>query len=350
MPPTAERNAAIDLLRVLCIGYIVGFWHLIPYTDWLPGYANPLTEAIKDIALGTFVFASGLLLARRDLPPRVADWLGFFRRRLVRLYPLYLLALILFAVVGLASQATILKGALLISMFAPPPPPTLWFVTMIMVFYLLAPLLIGLAGDGRRYLIVSAGIVLLCLVYDGFVQSMDSRLVLFFPAFALGVYVQRVRAGYELLQRRRLYLLLLLPLAFVLGLPGDRGFDIATALLRAPLVSLGAVLLVIYAERAGSTLHSPSILMLSYASLGVYLFHRPVFELVMALYYPVQGHYQALYLMGVAVPLTFLIAYAVQRTYDAGVARLRPVTAQPLGASGPAAGHPHLTGEGRTQQ
>jgi peptidoglycan/LPS O-acetylase OafA/YrhL len=345
--PATGRNAAIDLLRVLCIEYIVGYWHLIPYTHWLPGYANALTEALKDMALGTFVLVSGLLLARHGPPARLGDWLCFYRRRLVRLYPLYLLALLLFGALGLASQATILKGALLVSMFAPPAPPTLWFVTMIMVFYLLTPLLIGLADDGRRYLMASLGIVLLWLAYDGFVHAVDSRLLLFFPAFALGVYLQRVRAAYERLERRRLYLLLLLPVAFALGLPAEGGFDVPTSLLRAPLVVLGAVLLVIFAERVGARLRSPVILMLSYASLGVYLFHRPVFELAMALHFPVQGPYQALYLVGIAVPLTFLVAYAVQKTYDAGVARLALAIAQPSGASGPAAGSTHRAGGGQ---
>lgn len=345
--PTTERNAAIDLLRVLCIGYIVGYWHLIPYTDWLPGYANPFTEALKDIALGTFVLVSGLLLARREPPARLEDWLRFYRRRLVRLYPLYLLALLLFGALGLASQATVLKGALLMSMFAPPAPPTLWFVTMIMVFYLLAPLLTGLAGAGWRYLVASLGMGLLWLAYDGFVHAVDSRLLLFFPAFALGVYLQRVRVAYAALARRRLYLLLFLPAAFVLGMPGEGGFDVPNALLRAPLVALGALLLVIYAERVGARALNPAILVLSYGSLGVYLFHRPVFELAMALHFPVQGSHQAVYLMAVAVPLTFLIAYLMQKAYDGGVARLGRTTVQPSAAIDRSVSPPFLDGERR---
>lgn len=319
---SADRNIAIDLLRVLCIGYIVGYWHLIPYTDWLPGYANAVTEAIKDIALGTFVFSSGLLLARRDLRLRREELSEFYRRRVLRIYPLYLLALLLFGATGLAAWDVLLRAALLISMFAPPAPPTLWFVTMIMLFYLLTPLLIAAAHRTGYFLATGVGLYAACLGYDACVQPMDSRLFLFFPAFALGVYVQRIGTAHGFLQRRRLYLLALLIPAFFAGLPDGRGFDTLTSVLRAPLAMLGAALCVVYAERWGGRLHSPFILLLSYASFGVYLFHRLVFKAAIALYYPAEGFAQALYLLAVAVPASFVIAYALQKRYDGGLARL----------------------------
>ena len=320
--PATERNNAIDLLRVLCIVYIVGYWHLIPYTQWLPGYANQYTEALKDIALSTFVYSSGLLLARRDVQLRIGAFLNFYQRRLLRIYPLYLLALVLFGVAGLASWPVITKAALLISSFAPPPPPTLWFITMIMFFYLLAPVLIWAARTAVGFVLLSAGLLLACLGYDAWIQPMDSRLFLFFPSFAFGIYAQRVTAVQTFIRRRHLYLLALLIPAYFIGLPGDSGFDTETSLLRAPLVLLGAVLLVTYTERLCKQLHSPFILALSYASFGVYLFHRLIFKQAIALYYPADGFYQALYLFGLAVPVSFVVAYAVQKFYDAGLTRL----------------------------
>lgn len=320
--PAADRNNAIDLLRVLCIVYIVGYWHLIPYTTWLPGYANHITEAIKDIALGTFVFSSGLLLARRDVQLRLGDFLDFYQRRVVRIYPLYLFALLVFGLAGLASAPVILKAALLVSMFAPPAPPTLWFITMIMFFYLLAPLLIWAAHRPARFLILCAGILFCCLAYHYVVLPMDSRLFLFLPSFAAGIYLQRNSHLHQYLHRHRLYLLAALIPACWLGLPAGNGFDLEVSLLRAPMTLLGAALCVVYAERQFGHLHSPIILKLSYASFGVYLFHRPIFELARRIYFPTDGFDQALYLLLVAVPLSFIVAYWVQKGYDTGMARI----------------------------
>lgn len=318
----AERNNAIDLLRVICIVYIVGYWHLIPYTAWLPGYANNITEAIKDIALGTFVFSSGLLLARRDVQLRLGDFLGFYQRRVARIYPLYLFALLVFGLAGLASAPVLLKAALLVSMFAPPAPPTLWFIAMIMFFYLLAPLLIWAAHRPARFLILCGGILAGCLAYHHLIRPMDSRLFLFLPSFALGIYVQRVTVAHRFMHARRVYLLAALIPAYWLGLPAGNGFDLEVSLLRAPLVLLGAALCVAYAERLGGHLHSPFILKLSYASFGVYLFHRPIFELAKSLYFPTDGFDQALYLLLIAVPISFVVAYWAQKAYDAGMTRL----------------------------
>lgn len=319
---TADRNNAIDLLRVLCIVYIVGYWHLIPYTSWLPGYANHFTEALKDIALGTFVFSSGLLLARRDVRLRLDDFLDFYRRRVVRIYPLYLFALGVFWLTGLAGLAVIAKAALLVSMFAPPAPPTLWFITMIMFFYLLAPLLIWAAHRPARYLMLCAGILAGCLAYHHYLRPMDSRLFLFLPSFAAGIYLQRNSHLHQFLHRQHVYLLAALIPAFWLGLPAGNGFDLSVSLLRAPMTLLGAAVCVIYAERLFGHLHSPAVLKLSYASFGVYLFHRPVFELARRIYFPADGFDQALYLLLVAVPLSFILAYWVQKNYDTGMARL----------------------------
>lgn len=315
----ADRNNAIDLLRVLCIVYIVGYWHLIPYTTWLPGYANNITEAIKDVALGTFVFSSGLLLARRDVQLRLGDFLGFYQRRVVRIYPLYLFALLVFGLAGLASAPVILKAALLVSMFAPPAPPTLWFITMIMFFYLLAPLLIWAAHRPTRFLLLCGGILGACLAYHHFIRPMDSRLFLFLPSFAAGIYLQRNSHLHQFLHRKHVYLIAALIPAFWLGLPAGNGFDLEVSLLRTPLVLLGAVVCVVYSERLFGHLHNPIVLKLSYASFGVYLFHRPIFELARRIYFPTDGFDQAFYLLLVAVPLSFIVAYWVQKAYDTGM-------------------------------
>ena len=141
-PAESKRNLSIDVLRVVCILYIVGYWHLVPYTQGYPGYATFITEAIKDSALGVFVFCSGYLLGLREVRLSPAGLWDFYKRRLLRIYPLYALALLLFGLFGLAGSANLWQAAALMSMFLPPAPYTLWFITMIMAFYLIAPLLI----------------------------------------------------------------------------------------------------------------------------------------------------------------------------------------------------------------
>lgn len=83
VPITQARDTAIDVLRAGCILYIVGYWHLVPYTEAFPAYANSVTECLKDIAFGTFVFCSGLLLAGRRIVLDRASIAAFYLRRVI---------------------------------------------------------------------------------------------------------------------------------------------------------------------------------------------------------------------------------------------------------------------------
>jgi peptidoglycan/LPS O-acetylase OafA/YrhL len=76
-----KRNIGIDLLRGCCILYIVGFWHLMNYTDAFPGYSNLATDKITAIILGAFVFISGFFIGKKDLTLEKQDLLNFFIRK-----------------------------------------------------------------------------------------------------------------------------------------------------------------------------------------------------------------------------------------------------------------------------
>lgn len=312
------------MLRVLCIFYIVGYWHLMPYTTALPGYANWFTEALKYIALGTFVFCSGFLLGQQPVTLDPSGLRSFYRRRLLRIYPLYLLALILFGLAGLASLGQVIDGIFLISMFDPPAMPTLWFVTMIMAFYLLAPPLIRLADRPARMLLATALLMLALIVQHRLVQTIDLRILMYLPVFALGILYQRQAVLSDFLTDNpwplRLLLLLMLPLSRI-----GNEWSVSGALTIVPLILVGATTLFVLSDRIAGWLHGPTIVFLAYTSFGLYLFHRLVFQALIGIYFPEQGWVQALYLMAVGLPAGILLAYGVQRGYDGltGATRLR---------------------------
>ena len=315
---TSTRDIGIDFLRAASILYIVGYWHLIPYTEALPGYANLYTEALKYITLATFVFCSGFLLARQPVSLGLADLRSFYSRRLLRIYPLYLLALVLFLVAAIAPAAQLLDGALLISMFQPPPLPTLWFITMIMLFYVAAPLLIRTADQGAWSLVPAIGVFGAMVAAHQWLHPIDLRLLLYWPIFVIAILYQRqpqLRGWLE--QRRMLLLLLLIPALIVC-----RGFNewsmigVARAF---PIALIGTLVLFIYAPVIARPLHAGSVTFLAYTGFGLYLFHRVVFKAAIGLYFPAEGWNQLLYLLFLVLPLTLLIAYLIQSGYDRGL-------------------------------
>lgn len=315
---TSNRDIGIDFLRAASILYIVGYWHLIPYTDALPGYANLYTEALKYITLATFVFCSGFLLARQPVGLGLAELSVFYRRRLLRIYPLYLLALLLFLIAGIAPFAQLLDGALLISMFQPPPLPTLWFITMIMLFYLAAPVLIQTADQGAWLPLPAIGLFGALLAVHQWLHPIDLRLLFYWPIFVIAILYQRRPRLRDWLQRRRLALLLLLVPALLLcrGANEWSMLGIARAF---PIALVGTLLLFIYAPVIARPLHARTVAFLAYTGFGLYLLHRVVFKAAIALYFPADGGGQVLYLLLLVLPVTILIAYLIQSGYDRGM-------------------------------
>jgi peptidoglycan/LPS O-acetylase OafA/YrhL len=141
------RQRGIDWMRSLSILYIVGFWHLLGYEHFIDHYKNAFTGRVLLVVLGLFIFLSGHLAARSSGADfRPADGLSFYRRRLLRIYPPYLLALLWFQASGLLEHGQLVESALLLSALTGNTPRTLWYITVLMVYMALAPALLLLCG------------------------------------------------------------------------------------------------------------------------------------------------------------------------------------------------------------
>ncbi len=310
----AQRDHAIDFLRAAYILYIVGYWHLFGYTPALFAYANDYTEAVKDVALATLVFVSGFLLASRDVALTPRDLYRFYQRRVARIYPLYLLALVLFALTQLATREQAIEAALLVSMFSPPAIYTLWFITMIMFFYVATPLFLQMAAR-PMWFVVGSALVLAALAVAHRSHGIDVRIVQYFPAFVWGVWLQRRRDMLERMRRWRWGLLGALVPAFAVGVVSDLA-TLTGALLRIPLVLCGATVSFVFAERYAGTWRSPAVYWISYASFCIYLLHRLVFLAALKLHAPVADAHRALYLLLIGLPVTVVLSVLVQKGYD----------------------------------
>jgi peptidoglycan/LPS O-acetylase OafA/YrhL len=119
-----QKSTTIDFLPAASVLYIVGFWHALGYTTAVPGYPNAITHRVTVVILGLFVFLSGFLLANKDVSS-FESIVTFYKRRLFRIWPLYILSLIVFVLSGLTSSKTALLSAVGISMFYGEQPMTL---------------------------------------------------------------------------------------------------------------------------------------------------------------------------------------------------------------------------------
>ena len=318
-PPT--RDLALDVLRAAATLYIVGFFHLYRCSAALSFCNTFLASVLSFCALGLFVFLSGYLLASRYRMENLRDVGRFYLRRVVRIYPLYALALAGFAWLGIIDGHAFVRSLFLANMFVGPKLLTLWFVTMIFVLYLVAPLYL-FAYRGRRNLALTAALYAGLLVWALRGRGVNMNLPLYLPAFAAGIAVARA-------ERLRNWLagpwtaaggfLCFVALFFVYR--GVR--DPLANVLVADLVIFAVLPVCWWAGRAlARVLPRRPVLFLSYSSFCLYLFHRPVFHAGIVWYEPATVGASVLYLWGALLPAAILLAYGVQRLYDLALDRL----------------------------
>ncbi len=325
--PAASRNhfVAFDLLRVFAILFIVLFWHVRGYhDDALALFLYPGRILVNGL-LAVLVFISGVLLSRYRFPGD-SPW-QFYRSRMLRIYPLFALALLLMWGCGLVKSEALMPSLLLSNMVNGEPLLTLWFVTLIMLFYLITPLLLWHYRRTRFALIallLSAALLAAHLQLGWF----DKRLAIYLPCYLLGLACGREPALLRLWRSGPLALAgaLFFALALVHAGPqplsplfaGDASQNIWAALLG------GLLLIASYywlAERLAPLLAGPLLGWLSYTSFAAYLFHRPILVLIDSQIQPATVATTWLWLVLLGGPLTLLLAWALQRLSDRLFAR-----------------------------
>ena len=318
------RKVPIDVMRAVSMLYIVGYWHLLDYTKVVSWHYNPLTYRLTVGALALFVLISGFLTGRKDGGLARGEIWGFYRTRFWRIYIPFVIGSGLFLAAGINDTATLIKGVTLVAMLLAPPPFTLWFVSMIALFYLIAPLLIGLRGNEVAYIALCIVIVGAMALYQAESGRMDVRLALYFPCFAAGIFLAARSLPSSTLSLIGILLLAALALVPTLAHPS---YSIEGDPWAAPWVLFSSVAVFLLVMRIGRNLKSPAILtQLSEASFFMYLLHRPIYIWMQSLWFPSTASGQISYLALVCLPIIGIVAWLCQRAY-AGFLQRRAVLA-----------------------
>lgn len=307
------REVPIDVMRAVSMLYIVGFWHLLDYTKVAGWHYNPVTYRLTVGALSLFVLISGFLTGRKDGGLARGEIGRFYETRFWRIYLPLVIASGLFLAAGISDTLALVKGVTLVGMLLAPPPLTLWFVDMIVLFYLMAPLLIGLRENEMAYIALCAAIVGAMILYQAGTGRMDMRLILYFPCFAAGIFL----AGGSLPSSTPSLIGLLILAALSLGptLTGPSS-SLETNPWALPWALFGSIAVFVVVMQAGRNLRSPAILtQLSEASFFMYLLHRPFYLWMQMVWVPSTEKAHIFYLLFVCLPTIAIVAWLCQRAY-----------------------------------
>jgi peptidoglycan/LPS O-acetylase OafA/YrhL len=258
-----NKLLAFDFLRAFAIimilpahlsNYLFSTYSKLGLYAFDPYFAN--------MGLGLFIFMSGYLLYYNNYSIRsFEDVLSFYRKRLLRIFPLYWAAIAVFILVFSTFAPKLNSGFVLpnaenvfdffnvlihilgLQIFLAPayasPMLTLYFIGLIIVFYTIYPVLVMFSKDSKRLLFSSSVVFLGFLLISKVLNIIDHRFFMFFPIFVFGILMCKEslfeRSTKKLMEISLVKILLAaLPVIFVLIIVlGSR-----TSLLLDPRVSL----------------------------------------------------------------------------------------------------------------
>lgn len=289
---------------------------MFDYTNAFPQFGNFFTLRFTWIILATFIFLSGYFTGLKRIDLTKQSMILFFQKRILRIYPLYLIALMLFFVFGMSGILTSFKAAIAISLFIKPAPPTLWFVIMLIFFYALSPLLISHTEKGHAGFVWAIYFILsfMLLVIPYFARNLDVRVVTYFPAFYFGLFTSLKGEGFI---NQKILVSLFLVGVFI-SIVFNQNYLQYDWLLSTLMVSTTSYFLFVFFKNTISppeTTYIP-ITILAYSSYCMYLFHRPIYIVLKKVYFPSSEVLQILYLVLICLPCIIIISYFSQKFYD----------------------------------
>ncbi len=93
----------------------------------------------------------------------------------------------------------------------------LWFIPMIAIIYILAPILIKADKDGRIYYLLPIFIILTCLVHRGWQGNPPQNFVHFFSYYLLGMFCSHYKEIINPIVKKNVYLIIFAFLVLLLG-------------------------------------------------------------------------------------------------------------------------------------
>lgn len=282
--------------------WIVGWWHLISYTkDGGLIYRFAGDESITMLMLGLFMFISGLCIGGKSFNEAKDVW-SFYKTRFWRFYVLYAISATTMPLLTILNRSIPLwfTTVTVTSTFILPQPYTLWFMSMLAVFYILTPLL------KRNYLLVGGGFYILVIcIHLLLPRGIDTRFFLYYPLYVFGLFVSTTDWLEKIINNMAIKIVLFIVsvLSFFLA----RHYEFFSYF----FVFGGIFSLLSVCKTIETSVHKGIINYISYSSLSTYLFHRQFYSIIDNI---IGNHLIVLIL--VAFPLCICLSWIIQKTYD----------------------------------
>lgn len=290
-------------------------------------------EYIDILGLGLFFFISGYLLYHNNPTiTNLRDIFGFYKKRVLRIYPLYwaalFVSLLCFGYLHMYyfhptdfSIYTFITNLLGLQFITNETLLTFWFIGAILVYYTLYPIIIRVSKNTRDIALISLCITAIIICAKIVFRNIDQTIYLYLMVFAAGIIARRAEV-FELGKIKYYVPVLiacLLPVLVVEAFLKSEYF--LYALLELAKTNILAILLCLLlfwtVRKYGSLSRSDRLLLpqISYGSYATYLFDPICFGTIYTItqFFDIGGNLLSCILIAVGVPTAIIIGYTVQK-------------------------------------
>lgn len=273
-----------------------------------------LVSDLTYIALGILVFISGYSLAiSSNILNSMSDIKSFFIKRIFRIYPLYSVALLIFYLFSIVNVTQLYSGLLLYNLFTGERILTLWYISMIMLFYIVF-IAINYKASIMRFWLISMFIFILLMIEKIIVNKVDGTIILYYPSFICGILAAKYASYVKTNMTKSIFLygIFLIMLILKPFAPSKLNIIIVTIM----IISFMLSSFFMFSRIKLHNITTKIIINLSYASFCMYLFHRIIFKASLFIYKPIMGINTLLYLYLIAIPIIYFASFYIQNYYD----------------------------------
>lgn len=294
-----------------------------------------LNDLNRYFGLSIFVYISGYLQSYSHYDfSRWQDVRRFFIKKVIRIYPLYIFALIIFVSIIAPTDfkgfiVHLLGLQIVLSPAFCDPIITLWYVGLIMFFYVIFVILKKYGDTPQRTLVLVVAIPLIAIALRLVFQIIEKRFFVYYLIFIAGIYSPKLFNADHL--RPRITFIassVLLTTTYYLYLSHVYPYIIneATRPTLFSIVGLEAlvsvsIIMICFAWISHNIClkinYLPKLFeLISYSSYCMYLLHRPLWWAMLQVFNPANNMLRGLYLSGLGIPILIFLSFLIQNSYD----------------------------------
>lgn len=332
-----NRIPEFDVLRSLAILLIL-FHHLPQYyfnfydlryfgIDYDLTFINNLN---RYLGLGLFTFSSGYLLYQKY--PKFHDKKDirrFLKIRYIRIFPLYLIALMIFIIGSgdfkiFSVIAHVLGVQELLASKYLTPIMTLWYIGIILIYYYMFAVIVRYFRNSKEFVGFGGVVFISLLILEGNFSITDRRLIVYLPTFLSGIIISKenilskLKSKYILILFCSMFFLTFISYKYLYGIKIKTiSFNFLSYVLLINVIMILFALITFYLSK--SIVNSKGykyLQLIAYSSLCMYLFHRPIWNAMTLIYTNNNNLIYGFYLIFFGTSLIIVSSYFLQKIYD----------------------------------